>query len=99
MSHQPRSAPGTRARESTGASRATCLGIGIPLRSLPVGSDRAYLDRAAEMSVRDPCGEPDRGVEVVGLEDEVAADGAAVSEEGAVAGLRLAVLHAHRGCL
>ena len=46
---------------------------------------------------RDPRGQLDRGVEVVGLEQEVAADRLLDLGERAVGGQRLAVLHAHRG--
>ena len=44
---------------------------------------------------RDPRGQLDRGVEVVGLEDEVAADRLLRLGERAVGDQRLAVLHAH----
>jgi hypothetical protein len=37
------------------------------------------------------------GVEIVGPEDEVAADRPAVPQEWTLTGRRLAVLHAHRG--
>ena len=56
-----------------------------------------HLDGAAEARRRDPRGELDRGVEVVGLEQEVAADGFLDLDERAVGGERLAILHANGG--
>jgi hypothetical protein len=44
----------------------------------PVGRDRPYLDAATVAGGGDPSGDGDRGVDVVGLEHEVAADGALV---------------------
>ena len=63
--------------------------------SLPL-HDRPHLDRAAHAGRRDPRGQLDRGVEVVGLEEQVAADGLLELDERPVGGQRLAVLHADR---
>ena len=60
---------------------------GLPLH------DRAHLDRAAHPRRRDPGGQLDRGVEVVGLEEQVAADRLLDLDERAVGRQRPAVLH------
>jgi len=54
--------------------------------------DRPHLDRAAHARGRDACGKLDRGVEVVGLEQEVAADRLLELNERTVGSERLAVL-------
>src|SRR5262249_30148522 len=53
-----------------------------PPPRLPVLRCRAYLDRTTETSRRDPRGDLDRGIKVVGLEDKVSADGASNVDEG-----------------
>src|SRR5918996_2983681 len=60
--------------------------------------DRAHLDGATHASRRDARGDLDRGVEVVGLEDEVAAQGLLDGDERPVGRQRLAVLNPHGGC-
>ena len=64
-------------------------------RSLPL-HDRAHLDRAAHARGRDPRRQLDGRVEVVGLEDQVAAERLLGLDERAVGGQRLAVLRRAR---
>src|SRR6266487_2134337 len=68
---------------------------GRPARgSLPL-HEWAHLDRAAHARRRDPRGQFDRAVEVVGLEEEVAAERLLGGDERAIGGQRLAVLNPH----
>ena len=60
-------------------------------------TDRTDLDRAAHAGRGDARGHLDRRVEVVGLEDEAAAEGLLDLDERAVGGQRLAVLDPHGG--
>ena len=66
-----------------------------PLEDRQPLHQRAHLDRAAHPGRRDPRGQLDRRVEVVGLEEQVAAERLLGLDERAVGGQRLAVLHPH----
>ena len=74
-------------------SRKACSSI-----ALTTSIDRAHLDRAAHAAAGILRGELDRRVEVVGLEEQVAAERLLHLDERAVGGQRLAVLHPHGRC-
>ena len=95
-SRTPPARPPRRARSRRGSRSASRrrgpTRRGRPARgSLPL-RDRAHLDRAAEARRRDARGELDRGVEVVGLEQQVAAERLLDRDERPVGRQRPAVL-------
>src|SRR5262249_9157213 len=78
---------GYRDREPPPLSRHN-LTVGVTARTdvckaLPVLLGGAYLNRAAKTSRRNPRSNLDRGIDVVGLQDEVPSDGAPNIDEGA----------------
>src|SRR5205807_489056 len=72
-------------------------GRGRPDRGSLLLHDWPHLDPAAHAGRRDPRGQLDSGVEVVGLEEQVAAYRLLELDEWTVGGQRLAVLHPHGG--
>src|SRR5262249_39462358 len=64
---------------------------------LPIPFDRTYLDRAAQPRRRNPWRDLDRGIEIVSLEEVVAADGSLGVDERPFCDLSLAVLDAYGG--
>src|SRR5262245_28603509 len=67
--------------------------------ALPLLRDRPDPNCAAQASRRNSRGYPNGRVEILRFEREVPADSSAYVDEGALCCERLAVLHAHGGCV